>query len=150
MEKDVRVFLDSNVILSGLLSPKGSPRILLDLLSLQVPLLKGITGQYNLEEIERNLRQRFPELYSVYEEYLPRLHLEVIKIPSDEEVCPLINKMSPKDAPVLASARLGKADYLITGDKKGFPQEVVKPILRVTPAEFLNKALPSLIRSERG
>ena len=32
--KPVRVFVDSNVVLSGLLSEKGAPRILLDLLSL--------------------------------------------------------------------------------------------------------------------
>jgi hypothetical protein len=34
----VRVFLDSNVILSGLLSDQGAPRTILDLLTLKVPL----------------------------------------------------------------------------------------------------------------
>jgi len=43
-KKVVRVFLDSNVILSGLLSEKGSPRILLDLLSLRLPFLAGDRG----------------------------------------------------------------------------------------------------------
>jgi len=35
--KNFRVFLGSNVILSGLLSDKGEPRIILDVLSLRLP-----------------------------------------------------------------------------------------------------------------
>ncbi len=148
MANDVRLFLDSNVILSGLLSSKGAPRILLDLLSIQVPLLKGLTGRYNLDEIERNLKQKFPDLLGVYRGYLPKLHLEVIDVPPYREISPFLGKMSNKDAPVLASARLGQADFLVTGDKKGFPKDLSKPIQVVTPSEFLNRHLPLLIRGE--
>ena len=35
----VRIFLDSNVILSGLLSDKGAPKIILDILSLKLSFL---------------------------------------------------------------------------------------------------------------
>lgn len=146
---EVRLFLDSNVILSGLLSTKGAPRILLDLLSLNVPLLKGLTGQYNLDEIERNLRNRFPALLTVYQEFLPRMNLEIIAVPPYETIRHLLKKMSPKDTPVLASARLGKADYLVTGDKRGFPRELAKPMRTITPADFLDKILPDLISREK-
>jgi len=145
--RDVRLFLDSNVILSGLLSSKGSPRILLDLLTLQVPNLTGITGEYNLDEIERNLKTCFPALLSLYQEYLPRLHLEVIEVPSYEKIRPLLAKMSPNDAPVLASAQIGRAEYLVTGDKKGFPKNAVGAIAVVTPTKFIKEILPELIRS---
>lgn len=47
-KKAIKVFLDSNVILSGLLSDKGAPRIILDILSLRLPFVIGITGQYNI------------------------------------------------------------------------------------------------------
>ena len=50
----VKLFLDSNVILSGLLSDKGAPRIILDILSLNLPFLSGLTGEFNLLEMERN------------------------------------------------------------------------------------------------
>ena len=53
-KKRFKVFLDSNVIISGLFSDKGSPRIILDLLCLDLPVLAGATGQYNIIEIERN------------------------------------------------------------------------------------------------
>lgn len=150
MVDDVRIFLDSNVILSGLLSSKGSPRILLDLLSLGVPLFKGMTGQYNVDEVERNLNRRFPEIWTVYREFFPKIRLEIVEVAPYEEIKLLLEKMSPKDAPVLASARLGKANYLITGNKKDFPKEIAKPILIVTPGEFLEKVLPALISKDSG
>jgi hypothetical protein len=43
------------VILSGLLSERGAPRILIDLLSLRLPFLIGSMGRRNLIEIERKL-----------------------------------------------------------------------------------------------
>jgi predicted nucleic acid-binding protein len=42
-KRTFRVFLDSNVILSGLLSDKGAPRLVLDLSNLQLPFLLGLT-----------------------------------------------------------------------------------------------------------
>jgi len=145
MNDDVRLFLDSNVILSGLMSSKGAPRILLDLLSIEVPLLKGLIGRYNLDEIERNLKVRFPDLLPIYQEYLPRLRLDIVEVPPFESLEPLLGKMSANDAPVMASARLGRADYLITGNKKDFPNAVADPVKVLTPSEFLNNVLPSLI-----
>lgn len=149
MNDGVRLFLDSNVILSGLMSSKGAPRILLDLLSIEVPLLKGLIGRYNLDEIERNLKVRFPDLLPIYQEYLPRLRLDIVEVPPFESLEPLLGKMSAKDAPVMASARLGRSDYLITGNKKDFPDIVSDPIKVLTPSEFLNNVLPSLIVESR-
>lgn len=150
MTDDVRLFLDSNVILSGLMSSKGAPRILLDLLSIEVPLLRGMTGRYNLDEIERNLSRRFPGLLSIYQQFLPRIHLEVIDVPSYKEVEPFLGKMSAKDAPVLASALNGRARYLVTGDKKDFPPALAKPMKVLPPSDFVNKILPPLIKITTG
>ena len=147
-EKDARIFLDSNVILSGLMSSKGAPRIILDLLSIEVPLLKGTTGQYNLEEIERNLSRRFPDLLPIYRDYFSKMRLEIIPLPEFEEILPLIEKMSPKDAPVLVSAQKGEVGYLITGNKKDFPKELLQPVILVSPADFLSQILPEIISKQ--
>jgi len=80
-KKVVSVFLDSNVILSGLFSERGAPRILLDLLSLGLPFLVGATGRYNLIEIERNLKKKMPGLLFLYKLYLPKVNLKVIPLP---------------------------------------------------------------------
>jgi predicted nucleic acid-binding protein len=148
-KKVVRVFLDSNVILSGLLSERGAPRILLDLLSLRLPFLIGSTGRYNLIEIERNLKNRMPGIGSVYKRYLPRLNLTVIPMPQSEELREFSGKIADKDIPVLVSAMQGKVDFLVTGDKKHF--EKLKGLERyhlriVTPSEFIDSILPEILK----
>ena len=84
--KPVRLFLDSNVIISGLLSDRGAPRVILDLLTLRLPGLIGLTGAYNLTEIERNIIRKLPRAVPVYNDYLPRLGLEIIPLPSHTPV----------------------------------------------------------------
>ncbi|HEY6873645.1 MAG TPA: PIN domain-containing protein [Geobacteraceae bacterium] len=135
-----RVFLDSNVILSGLLSDRGAPRIILDLVCLELATLKGLTGAYNLIEIERNLARKFPALVPVYEQYLPRLNLDVVPLPTREEIASHLGVTADKDVPVLVSALNGRADFLVTGDNKDFgPLKKLRkfPFRIVTPAEFL-------------
>jgi len=116
----VKVFLDSNVIISGLFSDKGSPRLILDVLCLGLPFIRGVTGEYNLIEIERNLKRKMPETIPVYERYLPLLDLEVIQIPSGEEIERFGGYISHKDVPVLVSAVNSQAEFLVTGDKRHF------------------------------
>ena len=145
----VRVFLDSNVILSGLLSDKGAPRIILDLLTFQLPFLVGSTGRYNLIEIERNLKRKMPQILAVYKRYLPRLNLKVISVPRPEELREFAGKITDKDIPVLVSAIRSKADFLVTGDKRHF-QRIKVPdgyLLKiVTPSEFIDLILPDVLK----
>jgi len=145
----VRVFLDSNVILSGLLSEKGAPRILLDLLSLRLPFLMGSTGRYNLIEIERNLKKKMPGLFPLFKDYLPKLNLKVIPLPRPEDVRGFSGQIAEKDAPVLVSAIQGKADFLVTGDKQHFGKMkgIGKyPFQVVTPSEFIDLILPEILK----
>ena len=141
MEKGpIRVFLDSNVILSGLFSDKGSPRIILDLLCLELPFIVGVTGRYNVVEIKRNLKRKMPKAIPTYERYLPELNLEIIPIPSKKEIQEYYGHTSDKDVPVLVSAIKGNANFLITGDKKHFSKlkEHGRLELKIlSPSEFL-------------
>jgi putative PIN family toxin of toxin-antitoxin system len=148
-KKVVRVFLDSNVILSGLLSEKGAPRILLDLLSLRLPFLMGSTGRYNLIEIERNLKKKMPGLFPLFKDYLLKLNLKVIPLPRPEDVRGFSGQIAEKDAPVLVSVIRSKADFLVTGDKQHFGK--MKGIGKyrfqvVTPSEFIDSILPEILK----
>jgi len=148
-KKVVSVFLDSNVILSGLLSERGAPRILLDLLSLGLPFLVGATGRYNLIEIERNLKKKMASILFLYKSYLPKVNLKVIPLPRPEEVRDFSGKIAEKDIPVLISAIRSKVDYLVTGDKQHFGKmkELDKyPFHVVTPSEFLDSILPEILK----
>jgi predicted nucleic acid-binding protein len=152
MEKRrLRVFLDSNVVLSGLISGKGAPRLILDLLSIGLPILQGVTGRYNLGEIERNIARRLPEALPVFSEYLPKLDLEIVPVPFPEELEPFRGMVEGKDLPVLASAAMGRADLFVTGDKKLLAQierQKACPIRSMSPAEFLDRALPDILAGE--
>jgi predicted nucleic acid-binding protein len=144
-----RVFLDSNVILSGLFSEAGPPRIILDLFCLDLPMIQGMTGAFNLVEIERNLKKKMPAALPIYHEYFSKIRLEVIPMPPLALVKKLSGSTADKDLAVLASALTGKADYLVTGDKKDFSKKKLKgdyPFRVVTPAEFLDQVLPEMIR----
>jgi len=148
-KKVVRVFLDSNAILSGLLSERGAPRIMLDLLSLGLPFLMGATGRYNLIEIERNLKKKMPDLLFLYKAYLPKLNLKVIPLPRPEEARDFSGQIAEKDIPVLISAIRSKVDYLVTGDKQHFGKmkEIDKyPFHVVTSSEFLDSILPEILK----
>lgn len=148
-KKVVRVFLDSNVILSGLLSERGAPRILLDLLSLRLPFLIGSTGRYNLIEIERNLKKKMPGLLSLYKIYLPKLNLKVIPLPRPEDIRDFSMQIAEKDIPVFVSALRSKADFLVTGDKQHFGKmkELDQyPFHVVTPSEFMDSILPEILK----
>jgi predicted nucleic acid-binding protein len=148
-KKVVRVFLDSNVILSGLLSERGAPRIILDLLSLRLPFLIGSTGRYNLIEIERNLKKKMPSLLFLYKVYLPKLNLKVIPLPRPEDIRDFSGQIAEKDIPVLISAIRSKADFLVTGDKQHFGKmkELDKyPFHVLTPSEFIDSILPEILK----
>jgi predicted nucleic acid-binding protein len=145
----VRVFLDSNVILSGLLSEKGAPRTILDLLTLELPFLVGSTGRYNLIEIERNLKKKMPGVLSVYKRYFPKVNLKIIPLPRAEEIREFSGKIVNKNVPVLVSTIRSKADFLVTGDKQHF-QKLKSPgdysFKIVTPSEFIDLILPEVLK----
>jgi predicted nucleic acid-binding protein len=135
-----RVFLDSNVIISGLLSAKGAPRIILDMLCLHLPNLQGVTGAYNMMEIERNLARKLPVALPVFQEYLPRMNLEIAPLPKYEELEPWFGITADKDVPVIVSAVNGKADFLVTGDTGDFGTLMKRddlPFRVLIPAEFV-------------
>jgi predicted nucleic acid-binding protein len=134
-----RVFLDSNVIISGLLSAKGAPRIILDMLCLHLPNLHGLTCEYNMMEIERNLTRKLTAALPVFKEYLPRLNLEVIPLPTYEALAPWFGVTVDKDVPVIVSAINGMADFLVTGDTEDLGvlmQRNDLPFRVLTPTNF--------------
>jgi len=149
MEKRrLRVFLDSNVIISGLFSERGAPRITLDILSLSLPVLTPVTGAYNFHEVERNLAAKLPAALPLFRSCLRTVGFEIVPIPERKSLAPVAGLTSEKDLPVLASALLGEADVLVTGDKRDL-LKIRKhnlPFAILSPAEFLDEYLPEWLK----
>ena len=117
-KKEVKVFLDSNVIISGLISDRGAPRVNLDILSLELPFIVGVTGRYNIIEIERNLKRKVPRILPFYKKLFSKLNLIIVRIPSLKEVIKYAGHLADKDIPVLVSAIKADTEFLITAIKK--------------------------------
>jgi len=147
--KKNKVFLDSNVILSGLFSDKGPPRLLLDILCLGLPMITGVTGRYNLIEIERNIKKRLPAALPLYQAYLTKLKMEIVPLPSQEDIRRFAGTTSLKDIPVIASAFVADADFLVTGDKEilfAVQGKHCFPFKIISPADFFGFTLPEILK----
>ena len=129
-----RVCLDTNVWLSGLVHRSGPPARIVDLaLDKKFRL---ITSSVMLDELERNLTRKFEfkpreardvrhQIVEIAELHEPRGEIQVI---AEDHV----------DNLVLETAALGKARYLVTGDRKHLlPLGTFKMTKIVAPADFL-------------
>ncbi len=107
----MKVFCDTNVLVSAFTTRGLSA----DLMRLVIAQHELLTGEVNLTEFRRVLRDRFrvpPADISALERQL-REHTVVAKPAAPSE----FRIRDPDDAWVLASAISGGADILVTGDK---------------------------------
>jgi predicted nucleic acid-binding protein len=126
----------------------GAPRLILDILSIDLPVLKAVTGAYNLAEVEKNLQAKLPAAIPVFRSCLKLMNIEIVPLPTKRDLPPLAGMTAEKDLPVIASALQGAADFLVTGDKKDL-LKIKKnrlPFSIVSPAEFLDEVLPGLLK----
>ena len=146
----VRVFLDTNVIFSGLYSSKGTPGILLEL------FIKGdinvVVSQQVLEEVVRTLKEKLPEALPALRKLLVNMPPEIRPDPSLEEIKHWAGKLSLADAAILAAAVATQPDYFITGDNH-FLQDrktIEKAGIKIlTPAQLV-ELLEDEVDYERG
>jgi predicted nucleic acid-binding protein len=153
-QRRIRLFLDSNVLTGGIVSPWGLDKATLSLCAARVCRL--VLADVVRDEVEENLlmhAQRLPALDAdqLIEDYRVLLKLtnpEVVAYPDKDMVRSsrhLIRHAA--DVPVLLSAITSKPDWLLTHNTKHFTKAVAeRTSLRIaTPADFF-RALSSLFR----
>jgi len=140
-----RVFLDSGVLLEGLLAPWSASRALLILSRRRV--FKIVVGEYVQAEVEDNLLELLAsnprlanETINAYSTLLRLLKPEFIPLPSKQEVDRhrhLIRHQA--DVPVLVSALKAAPDWFLTTNTRHFTKQVAlrSQLKIVTPQEFL-------------
>ena len=111
----MRVVLDTNVLVSALISPRGNPDRLYR--AWRAGRFTLLTSLPLLEEFQRVTR------YPALQKYLPKalagtMHNELSSLATVVRRLPRVNaSRDPDDNVVLATALAGRADYLVTGDK---------------------------------
>ena len=151
-QRRIRLFLDSNVLTGGIVSPWGLDKATLSLCAARVCRL--VLAEVVRDEVEENLllhaqRLRADDADQLIEDYRRLIKLtnpEVVPYPERELVRSsrhLIRRAS--DVPVLLSAMASKPDWLLTNNTKHFTKVVAqRTSLRIaTPAEFF-RALSTL------
>lgn len=117
----VKLFLDANILFSAAYRENAGLAALWKLSH-----VKLVSSEYAIMEAERNLREQ----HQVQRLKMLVHSLDVITTYNDS-VIPNNIKLNAKDRPILASAIIAKANFLITGDRD-FEHLFGKKILSVT------------------
>jgi putative PIN family toxin of toxin-antitoxin system len=135
-----RAFLDTNVIFSGLHSPRGAPGAILEYYV--NARITAVISQQVLEEVVRTVHKKLPQAASLLKTMLTNAPPEIVADASFEALKPLMPNFHIADAAILAAAISAKPDFFVTGDSdflrnRGIIEEAGLHI--VTPAEFVRQ-----------
>lgn len=137
-ERRPRIFLDSNVIFSGLYSAEGAPGVILERY-IQGELRLVISPQV-LEEVVRTVKEKLPAALLALSRLLMSIPPEICPDPSRQEVIRWAEVMPIADAAILSAAVAAQPDCLVTGDKHFLENPGISErtgLNIVTPAQFL-------------
>ena len=131
---DLRVVLDTNVVVSAMLLPGSVPRRALDRgldqgsILISIPVLLEISELLTREKFDRYLTEseRLRFLVALLKE------TELVEITEQIDVC-----RDPKDNKFLELAICGKADFIITGDDDLLDLDPFRELRIISPRDFL-------------
>jgi uncharacterized protein len=113
----IRAVIDTNALVSGLLSPRGNEALIL--LAVHQGFVRPCISTEMLEE---------------YAEVLARPKFAF----SPDEIAAVIAMLRDKGELIVRCAVTAQADYLVTGNKRHFPPEACGPVRVVNAAEILD------------
>jgi predicted nucleic acid-binding protein len=135
---DHRIFVDSNVLISGIYCPKGAPAKILYLHACRRATI--VISQLILTETVLTLREKKPDAVPVLNAFLTNCPPEIVINPSIEQVKKWITCLHFEDAVIFAAAVSAEPEYFVSGDKHfhSTPSLMEKSGLRiVTPAQLI-------------
>lgn len=131
----LRVFIDSNVLVSAVLSESSLSSKLLTLL-IQKHYL--IICTYSITEVSRVINRKFPKHIAKWDKFLSSLEFEIAYTPSDFSTMNVPFIRDSADLPILVSAMVAQPDILITGDMDFYTPEIQEHFTVMTPGDFFN------------
>ena len=109
----MRIFLDANILVSGIVF-KGNEHDLL----LKSNKVNFITSEDAIDETMRTIEKKLPEYTTLVVAFLNIIKLTIVK---RKEYIKELHKYDlvrdKKDRHILAAATISKSDYIVTGDK---------------------------------
>lgn len=130
----MKIVLDTNVIVSGLLTPFGSSGEIVRLIAggnLILQYDSRILHEYH-EVLNRPKFQFDKDHIDALVDYIQKNGQAVAAGPLNQPL------PDPDDAPFLEVAIEGKADFLVTGNKAHYPKQFREGVKVVSPAECID------------
>ena len=126
-------------MIAGLISSKGAARQIMT--AGEVKLIELLISSDVLEEADRNISERFPQLVGDYRAFLRQIAPTLVEDPTLQEVKAAIPWVGKDDAPILAAALKDNADFLVTWNTLDFMSPKVPknlPIKIMNPGAFID------------
>lgn len=130
----MRIVLDTNVLVAGLLSPFGAPGQIVRLVS-SGDISLCLDARIMAEYAEVLARPKFG-----FDVDAVAALLDFVDFRSEMVAAPPLTHVLPDrdDEPFLEVALVSAADYLVTGNRAHFPDDRCERVLVVSPAEFMD------------
>jgi predicted nucleic acid-binding protein len=113
------IFLDSSVLIAGIISETGAAHVLLELgetADIQLTISETV-----VIESERSITKKSPRNIPRLRDIIRKSQLNIIRDPSEKEIRENLYLIGdPNDVPILLSAMKAKVDFLVTHNRKHF------------------------------
>ena len=136
----MRVVLDTNILLSALISPHGVPDTIYR--AWRTGRFEVVTSRMQLDEIRR--ASRYPKLQAILQPAKVGVMINNLQRAEVLEHLTMdVEANDPNDSFLLAMALAGDADYLVTGDRRAGLLQLghIERTRIVTPAAFCAEVL---------
>ena len=136
----MRVVLDTNILLSALISPHGVPDTIYR--AWRAGRFEVVTSRMQLDEIRR--ASRYPKLQAILQPAKVGVMINNLQRAEVLEHLTMdVEANDPNDSFLLAMALAGDADYLVTGDRRAGLLQLghIERTRIVTPAAFCAEVL---------
>ncbi len=131
----LRVFIDSNILVSAVISNSSLSSKLLTLLIEEHHL---IICSYSITEVSNVINRKFPNHIAKWDKFLTTLEFEIAYTPSDLSTVKVPFIRDPKDLPILVSAMVAQPDIIVTGDLDFYTPEIQDYFTIMKPGDFLS------------
>lgn len=118
----IKVFFDSSVILSSIISNKVFSFKLLELVKKRKII--GVISETVIEEVKRNLEKIKIEKKQDLGDFFVSNNFIILEKISEEDIKPYLKTVEEKDAHIFFAAILAKCEFLATLDKKHFASQI--------------------------
>ena len=133
----MKVMIDTNIIISAALSPKGN--VAKAFIKAVLPPYEPVVCDYIVDELHRKFQEKFPRRTTELEAFLYHA-MQVIKtVPTPDDPLDDEGKIRDvKDRPILRAARKANVALLLTGDLDFLESDIINPEI-ISAVDFINK-----------